>query len=377
MGIAEKIQAYNAQLVCRGLLRTRTVADDGLVSFESNDYLSLRNNAQIAEAYQQGYKLFPAGSGGSMFLAGYHSCHQDLEQTFAQLLEVDACIIFSSGYAANLAVTALLGAIDAHCLIDKGIHASVYDGLALSGVSFSRYRHNDVNDLTRKLTQSGADAVMTEGIFSMSGQIAPLLTISALCNMNNAMLIVDEAHSYGVLGENGKGCVASWGLSQNDVPLRIIPFGKALAGQGALVAGRIDLIEALLQAGRSLIYSTALSPALCYGLLKTVELVAAADERREKLNSLVCHFKEQIASSPLKWTISNTPIQQLQLGCPHKAMRYAQALRTKGFGCSPIRTPTVRVPETGLRLILNYTHQPEQINELFKQLHILHERQYL
>ncbi|USQ12688.1 aminotransferase class I/II-fold pyridoxal phosphate-dependent enzyme [Legionella lytica] len=377
MSLNEKMTSYTSQLKEQGLLRKRTVFksdNSSLIHFDSNDYLSLATDKRISAAYQQGYSCYPSGSGASMLLSGYHENHRALEQAFAKLLAVDECLLFSSGYAANLAMTALLGRLKAHCFVDKELHASAYDGLALSQVSFTRYFHNDLADLTRKLPQNATNsALITEGIFSMSGQIAPLSSISALCAANQTELLVDEAHSFGVIGEQGRGAVAYHGLTQNEVPLRVIPFGKSFASQGALIAGAHDWIAALLQAGRSLIYSTAISPALSYGLLTTLDVVVAADERRLKLKRLVNLFREHIQSSPFDWADSSTPIQQLRLGCPHLALRYSQELKKQGISCLAIRKPTVGKKETGLRIILNYEHTPEQINSLFNKLNVIYE----
>lgn len=376
MILEDKIREYTADLAHQGLLRNRQItkpATSERVSFDSNDYLSLASDRRIAQAYQQGYSLYPSGSGASMLLSGYHDNHRVLEQAFAQFLEVDDCLLFSSGYAANLAVTALLGRIKAECLIDKGIHASIYDGLSLSQVNYSRYVHNDIKDLSKKMTTT-ISSVITEGIFSMSGQIAPLSDISELCQRQASALIVDEAHSFGVLGYQGRGSVAHHGLTQTEVPLRIIPLGKAFAAQGAVVAGCGTWINGLLQAGRSLTYSTAISPALSYGLLKTLDVVAESDQRRAILSDLIRLFKEHIIHSPLRWSPSHTAIQQVQLGCPHLAQYYAQQLEVAGFSCSAIRSPTVAPKHTGLRIILNAHHKPEQIQQLFNKLDEIYEQ---
>ncbi|KTD60953.1 aminotransferase class I/II-fold pyridoxal phosphate-dependent enzyme [Legionella shakespearei] len=371
-----KIREFTADLERQGLLRTRQIRNTVTtqrVSFDSNDYLSLASDERIGQAYQRGYALYPSGSGASMLLSGYHENHRAVEQAFSQFLAVDDCLLFSSGYAANLAVTALLGRIQSECLIDKGIHASIYDGLSSSQVKYTRYIHNNINELNKKLTEN-ITSVITEGIFSMSGQIAPLSDISPLCQKQGSALIVDEAHSFGVLGDQGRGSVAHHGLTQAEVPLRIIPLGKVFAAQGAIVAGRRSWINGLLQAGRSLIYSTAISPALSYGLLKTLEVVAESDHRRVRLIELIDLFKGQIKKSPLQWAQSHTAIQQLQLGCPHLAQYYAQQLEAEGFGCSPIRSPTVAPKNTGLRIILNSGHQPEQIHQLFNKLDKIYEQ---
>lgn len=380
MSLSEKIKEYTEELNQQGLLRIRTVSEpvnSSLIHFDSNDYLSLSNDSRIAEAYRHGYGKYPVGSGASMLLSGYHPNHRAVERVFAEHLGVDECILFSSGYAANLAVTALLGSLKSHCFIDKSIHASVYDGLALSQVQYTRYKHNDLSDLTVKLsTAAPFSTLITEGIFSMSGQITPLSAISSLCINQKIEVLVDEAHSFGVLGKQGKGAVHYHKLGQDEVPLRIVPFGKAFAAQGAIVAGKKEWINALLQAGRSVIYSTAISPALSYGLLKTLDIVAAADDRRFYLSELIVAFKDQIKNSPLEWIDSATPIQQLQLGCPHLALYYAHELQKKGFSCSAIRTPTVNTKSTGLRVLLNYRHQYEQIQQLFLNLHAIYAHEH-
>lgn len=372
-----KIEEYTKHIQEQGLLRTRQLFESNttdIVRFDSNDYLSLTEDKRIAEAYQKGYQLYPCGSGASMVLSGYHANHRTLEHTFSKLLGVDDCLLFSSGYSANLAITALLGRLGAHCFIDKSVHASIYDGLTLSQVNYSRYVHNDMNALSSLLTSSlGDSVVITEGIFSMSGQKAPLSTIHSLCKKNCIELIVDEAHAFGVIGPQGKGAVPDNGLTQNEVPLRVITFGKTFASQGAIVAGHQDWINALLQAARSFIYSTAISPALCYGLLKTLDIIIEEDCRRTKLKHLISQFKELIKSSPLNWLDSDTPIQQLRLGCPHKALYYANALKREGFHCSAIRSPTVSSTSSGLRIIINFKHSTEQITQLFNKLHLIYE----
>lgn len=377
MTLNVRIREFTEQLNQKGLLRTRLVslpAGSDMIHFDSNDYLSLTQDKRIANAYQDGYKLYPCGSGASMLLSGYHPNHHAVERAFAEFLAVDDCILFSSGYAANLAITALIGRINSHCLIDKAMHASVYDGLALSQVTFTRYIHNDMSDLRLKLNSIPSELVLlTEGIFSMSGQIAPLLQISELCTDKNTAILVDEAHSFGVIGPQGKGAAALHGLTQQQVPLRVIPFGKAFASQGAVVAGDKEWINALLQAGRSVIYSTAISPALSYGLLQTLDIVLDADDRRLKLSRLITYFKGLVKHSPLNWGNSSTQIQQLQLGCPHLAMFYAQELKKNGISCFPIRWPTVNNKATGLRIILNFSHQEEHINNLFTALHRIYE----
>lgn len=369
--LSEKLQTLHD----RGLHRKRRVIQPGTgeVHFCSNDYLSLSDDPRVKQAYQQGFERYPAGSGGSAVICGYHAMHAELEQTLSSALQTDAAVLFSSGYAANLAVMNLLANLGCSLLLDKGMHASFYDGIKLAQADFHRYQHNDMADLKQKLAGMPQPAVLTEGIFSMSGQIAPLTDIVAWSEAYHAPCLVDEAHAFGLLGEHGLGAVSHFSLSQKHIPLRIIPFGKALGGQGAVVTGGGDWIDALVQYGRSYIYSTAISPALAYGLLKTFHLMYEADERRQKVRALVDYFRQHIAQSPLPFADSRTAIQQVQLGCPHAALAYSEHLLQHHIFCQAIREPTVPRKNSGLRIVLNYRHEFKDIDFLFNQLHAIYD----
>lgn len=378
MSLAIGIKDYLQKLEQQGLLRTRQVKSPEGLHFDNNDYLSLSNDLDISKAYSRGYSQLPHGSGGSMLLSGYHQSHHRVERQFADFLEVDECILVSSGYTANLAVCGLLGALSAHCYIDKSVHASMYDGMKLSQVTFSRFLHNNMQDLSHQLAKQQDDgvvkAVLTEGIFSMSGQYGALADAAKICHTHNMDLIVDEAHSFGVVGRDGRGAVDFHGLCQSRVPLRIIPLGKAAGAHGAIIAGKHDYIAGILQSGRSLIYSTSMSPAFCDGLSVTLEAIANANIQRQKLFELIQLFKQYIVQSSLNWTISDSPIQQLVLGSSQLATRYAHELTTLGIYCSAIRPPTVASKQSGLRIVINAHHTPEQIAQLFKALQETHER---
>ena len=339
------------QLQSQGLYRARvlsSVQQGDELNFCSNDYLSLSQHPALKSAYQEGFLRYPCGSSGSALLSGYHEVHRNLEQQVATTLGVDDALIFSSGYAANLAVVGLLASLGVHLILDKAMHASVYDGLTLSQASYSRYRHGDLAHLEQQLKRVPQPAmVMTEGLFSMSGQFAALDAIIALCRRYDA-------------------------LSQDDVPLRLLTFGKALAGQGAIIAGERTWIDALVQHARSYIYSTALSPALAYGMMTAFELVQGACDERERLKILIRYFQQlqQEASVPRmnQWRSSNSPIQQLQLGCPHRAKQLAEHLRMQGIFCQAIRQPTVTLQETGLRIVLNASHTQADLNTLLQTI---------
>lgn len=379
--ISQSLIRYSRQLQQQGLHRKRMLAgcfeDSAVINFSSNDYLSLTAEERVKKAFQRGFANYPSGSGGSMVVCGYHPIHSELEKAFAQALGVDDALLFSSGYAANLGVIALLARFEGHLLIDKASHASFYDGLKLAKAKYNRFLHNDLDNLAVNLQQVASNpVVVTESVFSMSGQTACLAELARLCAGHKAELIVDEAHAFGVLGPQGLGAVAQHELTQKEVPLRIIPFGKAFASQGAMVVGQGEWIDALLQTARSHIYSTAVSPAIAYGLLETLTIVREADERRQKLLYLIDYFQQAIKSSSLTWRHSQTAIQQLQLGCPHLALVYANYLHGKGLFCQAMRAPTVNKKDTGLRVILNYHHEPAHIDYLFSQLQHLYESTY-
>jgi 8-amino-7-oxononanoate synthase len=350
-----------------GLHRTRHVNphDKQHLNFSSNDYLSLTSDLRLKNAWMKGCELYPVGSGGSPLSSGYSSAHRNLEKAFSEALAVDDSLYFSSGYAANLSLMAFVARLKALAYIDKAMHASVYDGLALFSARFKRYLHCDLNDLGKKFLPGEASLIITESVFSMSGQIAPLVALSQY----PSSLLVDEAHAFGVMGPEGLGLIPELNLSQFHVPLRVIPLGKAYAGMGAIIAGQGDWIELLLQSARPYIYSTSPSPAAAYALLKTLDVIREADDRRSKLAQLIAYFRAAITRSELTWRDSKTAIQQLQLGCPHKAQVMAAKLAEKSICCFPMRQPTVSKQETGLRVILNYHHQPEDIDYLFASLH--------
>lgn len=354
-----------------GLYRKRSMVNDSLLNFSCNDYLSLTTNKIIKQAFQKGFEILPSGSGGSIVISGFHKIHQDLENEFSSALNVEAALLFSSGYAANLSLGNFLNSLNAKILIDKSIHASIYDGLHLSGARYVRYLHNNLNSLMQNISKYSKDdnkIILTESIFSMSGQVSGLQTIVNQTKNYNCVTIVDEAHAFGVRGKEGLGLVYEHGLTLDEVPLRVIPFGKAMSGAGAIIAGDKLWIDMLLQYARSFIYSTAPSPAYTYGLLKTLEIIRKADDRRNYLNNLIKYFRNLADKSNLVWSKSYTQIQQLQLGCPFKAQIYTEKLLDKGIFCLPLRQPTVNKQETGLRIVLNYNHQAEHIDYLFQCL---------
>lgn len=376
--IAKKLEGLITDLKSKNLYRRRELIFNtkNELNFSSNDYLSLAECPYIKNAFQEGFKRYPSGSRGSLVVSGYHSVHQALEEAFKVALKVDDALLFTSGYAANLAVFSLIQTLKLHPILDKAIHASCYDGVRLNNLTFSRFIHNNYLDLQKKINQTDKPSViLTEGIFSQTGQRAPLKQYGSIGEIMNSSMIVDEAHSFGVLGAHGLGATYDANLTQLEVPLRIIPFGKSFATQGAVVVGQGQWIEALLQSARTFIYSTGISPALTYGILQAFNFMQKADNRRKRLFDLIHYFQQKITGSPFNWTVSDTPIQQLKLGSAHLALSYSEALKKSGIFCVAMREPTVPRQDTGLRVVLNYQHQEEDIDRLFQNLLAIYESQ--
>jgi 8-amino-7-oxononanoate synthase len=363
--LRRKLHAYTEHKRTLGLDRVLKLTPKHALNFSSNDYLGLTQHKTLKKAYQEGFERYPSGSTSSMLISGYHESHHALLQAFIQALDVDAALLFSSGYAANLSLMKLLAELNVHALVDKHVHASIYDGLQLGGGIYSRYRHQNETHFKQQQHKLPPDAVIiTESLFSMSGYMPNLARLAT-----SHPLLVDEAHAFGLYGPDGLGCVKAHNLTQDNVPLRVIPFGKALGASGAVIAGDKIWIDALVQAARPLIYSTAMSPALAYGIREAFTLLRRADPARETLQHHIQTFREHIKHSPLTWRDSNSPIQQLKLGCPIKAQHYSAKLQEKNIICLPIREPTVNRTDTGLRVVLNSSHTADDIHFLFKSLH--------
>lgn len=366
----EDLNNYLNAIKKKGLYRKRKIIKgDKPIIFNSNDYLGMSRAPDIKSAYIQGAKRCSVGSLGSMYMCGYHQRHQVVEEAFSRVLKVERSMLFTSGYMANLAITMLLGQMPWQVFIDKQIHASIYDGLKISGLRFSRFLHNNVQDLEKKISSfDNKKIILTESLFSMSGQKAPLESFATVGEYHNAGLIVDEAHAFGVFGEQGLGLTFKQERLLRQMPLRVISLGKAFASSGAIIAGDALWIESLEQCARSLIYSTAISPATAYGLEYTLDKICQAGKARQKLKRLVYHFNCKRKESAFHWQESQSQIQRLYLGCSHKAIQLSQYLYSKGVICSAVRPPTVALKESGLRIVLRADHSVEDIDAFFEAI---------
>ncbi|ABY96304.1 TPA: 8-amino-7-oxononanoate synthase [Pseudomonas putida] len=340
-----------------------------LLAFCSNDYLGLANHPEVISAWQAGAERWGVGGGASHLVVGHSTPHHQVEEALAELTGRPRALLFSTGYMANLgAITALVGQGDT-VLQDRLNHASLLDGGLLSGARFNRYLHNDSASLASRLDKAvGNTLVVTDGVFSMDGDLADLPALADVARGRGAWLMVDDAHGLGTLGAQGGGIVEHFGLGVADVPVLIGTLGKACGTAGAFVAGSEDLIEALVQFARPYIYTTSQPPALACATLKSLELLRRETWRREHLAALIRQFREGAQQIGLQLMDSPTPIQPIVIGDSAQALRLSRMLRERGLLVTAIRPPTVPAGSARLRVTLSAAHSEAQVQLLLNAL---------
>ncbi|WP_276487622.1 8-amino-7-oxononanoate synthase [Ectopseudomonas mendocina] len=358
----------------RPLLQTpqgpRVQADgQQLLAFCSNDYLGLANHPEVIGALQQGAEKWGVGGGASHLVIGHSTPHHELEAALAEFTGRPRALLFSTGYMANLAVvTALLGQGDS-VLEDRLNHASLLDAGLLSGARFSRYLHNDAVSLVSRLRKaSGNCLVVTDGVFSMDGDLADLPALCAEARAAQAWVMVDDAHGFGPLGASGGGIVEHFGLGQDEVQVLVGTLGKAFGTAGAFVAGSEELIETLIQFARPYIYTTSQPPAVACATLKSLQLLRSEHWRREHLNRLIARFRQGAAEIGLSLMDSPTPIQPILVGNSARALRLSALLKARGLLVGAIRPPTVPAGSARLRVTLSAAHSDGQLEQLLDAL---------
>lgn len=340
-----------------------------LLAFCNNDYMGLANHPDVVAAWKAGAERWGVGGGASHLVIGHSTPHHELEEALADLTGRPRALLFSNGYMANLGtVTALVGQGDT-VLEDRLNHASLLDAGLLSGARFSRYLHNDPDSLNGRLEKAVGDTlVVTDGVFSMDGDIADLPALAKVASAKNAWLMVDDAHGFGPLGAKGAGIVEHFGLSMEDVPVLIGTLGKSFGTAGAFVAGSEELIETLIQFARPYIYTTSQPPALACATLKSLELLRSEHWRREHLTALIKQFREGAQALGLTLMDSFTPIQPILIGDSGRALRLSRMLRERGLMVTAIRPPTVPAGSARLRVTLSAGHSEAQVQLLLDAL---------
>ena len=347
------------------------VDGESLTAFCSNDYLGLASDPRVIEALREGALRYGAGSGASHLISGHSTAHAALE---ARLAEVQAshlikprALFFSTGYMANLAVLTALAGKDADIFSEALNHASLIDGARLSRARVTIYTRDDLPALDRQLASSTATTklVVTDSVFSMDGAIAPLPELLALCERHQAWLVVDDAHGFGVLGEQGAGVLQHFELRSPQL-VYVGTLGKAAGVAGAFVAAHATVIEWLVQRARTYIYTTATPPAIAHALLTSLDIISGSDGnvRRQKLMANIEQLRSALKLKHWRLLASETPIQAILIGANQASVQAGESLRAQGLWVAAIRPPTVPKDTARLRITLSAAHDSAQITAL-------------
>jgi len=340
------------------------------IDFSSNDYLGLSQHPELIEAAKKALDKFGTASCASRLMSGDLSLHHELEERVALFKGKEAALVFNSGYQANVGIiSALYGKGD--CIFsDRLIHASIIDGIVLSGARFFRFRHNDAAHLELLLKKERAKfkkaLIITETVFSMDGDRAPLKDLAALKDKYSCLIMVDEAHATGIFGDKGRGVVELERLEER-IDLIMGTFSKALAGYGAYLAGSKLIINFLINTCRSFIYSTALPPSVIACNLKSLELIEDEPFRRSALLDNAGFFRNALRNKGFS-ILGNSQIIPVMIGKNNMTLEYAERLKNKGYWVTPVRYPTVPKDEARLRLSLTYNHTKEILEEFIDEI---------
>lgn len=348
---------------------TPVIDGQRLLSFCSNDYLGLAGDERMGEAMKQAIDRYGVGSGASHLIDGHHHEHEQLEKELAAFCGREAALLFSTGYMANLGVIQALMSRHDSVIQDRLNHASLIDGGLLSGARFQRYGHNDMTHLKELLTRSGGKKlIVTDGVFSMDGDCAPLTDIARIAGEHDAWVLVDDAHGFGVLGPRGTGLVGQTGLGSDSVQLVVGTLGKAFGTAGAFVAGDQQTIDYILQFARSYIYTTASPPSIAAATRTALRIVQQADDRRQRLSERIAQLRQGVHTLGLQLMPSDTPIQPIIVGDNATALQMSSALRERGLLVTAIRPPTVPEGTARLRITLSAEHSEAQVDTLLNEL---------
>lgn len=344
--------------------------DQKCISFCSNDYLNIANHPDVIRAFQLGATKFGLGSGASQLVCGHNIAHQALEEQFADFLGYEKCLLFSNGYMANLGVITTLMRQGGYLLQDKYNHASLLDAGIASQGHLNRYQHKNLNSLEKLLIKYREQfkLIVSDGIFSIDGDLAPLPQLVKLSQEYQTPLMIDDAHGIGVLGQQGRGCIEHFQLSATDIPILVCPLGKAFGSYGAIVASNATVIDSLIHFARSYVYTTATPPAIAYASATSLKIVRDESWRREKLKHLIKFYQQQAKLRNLPIVTSPSPIQSLIVGDAADALAIQQKMLTHGFLIYAMRPPSIPTKTSCIRITLNALHTEQQIQKLLDKL---------
>jgi len=377
----QALAADLAEREANHLYRRRRISDgpqgpqmvvDGrtLLSFCSNDYLGLANHPEVIAAFKRGAEHYCVGSGAAHLVNGHSSAHHALEEALADFTGRPRALLFSTGYMANLGVVSALVSNGDTVFEDRLNHASLLDAALLSRARLARFAHADAQALQARISESSArrKLVLTDGVFSMDGDLAPLPELAAVARAHEGWLMVDDAHGLGVLGREGRGTVDHFNMNNDDVPILMGTLGKGFGTFGAFVAGSEILIETLINQARSYIFTTATPPAVAEATLASLKLVRSEEWRREKLRTLIRRFRRGAEQLGLQLMESPTPIQPLLVGESANAVAMSKALEARGILISAIRPPTVPDGSARLRITFSAVHEEVHVDQLLDTL---------
>lgn len=348
----------------KGLLRNRVVLS-GCIDFANNDYLCLSKHKEVIAAFKDAADIYGLGSGGSVFISGYKRAHQEAEERFAEFIQREKALLFPSGYQANLGVITSLVGRNSQLFIDRLSHASIIDASIMSGAKFKRYAHNNIKDVRDYLKENAV--ICTEGVFSMEGTISDLKSVVEVSNHNKAVLILDDAHALGVIGK--RGSVDFHNLTNQDVDVLVNPLGKAVGIMGAFVSGTSDYIDYISQKARSYKYTTSLSPALAAAISKSIAVLEKETWRQEQLRSIVQFFILVAKERGVKLVSDDiTPIKSIVVPEIKRLLQIQATLLENKIFISAIRSPTVPLDSSRIRISLNINHTKQDIVSLFDML---------
>ncbi|XBC37909.1 MAG: 8-amino-7-oxononanoate synthase [Buchnera aphidicola (Meitanaphis microgallis)] len=342
-------------------------------NFSSNDYLGLSNDARIIKAWKIGADRYGIGSGGSSFTTGYSIIHQSLEEELAEWMGYHRAILFISGFTANESVIMTLIKKGDRIFADKLSHASLLMSSHNSPGTLYRFEHNNISSLERQYchTVQGETLIITEGIFSMDGDHAPLSSLLNFSKKVGSLLLVDDAHGVGILGLEGKGSCNTQKIKPD---ILTITFSKAFGVNGAAVLCNHDIAEYILQFSKHTIFSTAMPPAQVYTIKKALKCIQKADDLRDKLNSNIQYFLDQSKSLPFEVTGLHSAIQPILVRSNKKSIDLSSRLKSSGLWINAIRPPTVPIHQARIRITLSSIHTQNDIAYLIEKLYELHNK---
>jgi 8-amino-7-oxononanoate synthase len=344
------------------------------LAFASNDYLGLANDSRLIATAKSAIDRYGIGAGASHMVSGHMTPHHELEVALARFMDMDSALYFGSGYAANLGILTSLAARGDHIFADKLNHACLNDGALLSNANFHRYAHGDLDKLRSLLSVSGNNdsntarrLVVTDAVFSMDGDVADLTQLLKVAEEFDALLVIDDAHGFGVLGKTGRGSLEHFGI-QSDRIVYMATLGKAAGVYGAFVAGQRDVIEWILQTARTYLFSTATPPMIAAALIESLKIIDEDRARRTHLHELIKFFTSSLKLKNCTLKFSETAIQPIIIGENNRALYFADELKKRGIWVPAIRPPTVPAGTARLRVSLNAGHTKADVMELIAAL---------